>query len=58
MLMLMRILLGGALFMAPASLLVSSSGCQEKKTVIVEQTETRHESEPQMTSPGDEFLVE
>lgn len=56
--MLMRILLGGALFMAPASLLVSSSGCQEKKTVIVEQTETRHESEPQMTSPGDEFLVE
>jgi hypothetical protein len=39
----------------PAIVLLTTTGCEEK-TVTVQQTEQRHESEPEMVSPGQEVL--
>ena len=39
---------------APALVAVGAAGCEKRE--IVQQTETRHESEPQMVSPGREVI--
>lgn len=39
---------------APAFIAVGTAGCE--KTEIIQQSETRHESEPQMVSPGKEVV--
>jgi len=39
----------------PALVLCTCTGC-EKKTVTVQQSEQRHESEPKMVSPGKEVV--
>ena len=41
--------------MMPAFVLLTCTGC-EKKTVTVQQTEQRHESQPKMVSPGKEVV--
>lgn len=38
---------------APAFVVVGTAGCEEK-TVTVQETQQRHETEPQMVSPGKE----
>ncbi len=35
--------------------ILAATGCAEK-TVVVQETEQRHESEPKMTSPGQEVV--
>ena len=39
----------------PAFGMLAATGCAEK-TVVVQETEQRHESEPKMTSPGQEVV--
>jgi len=46
----------GILGLVLAALPLAVSGCEEKR-VTVQQTEQRHESEPQMVSPGEEVVV-
>ena len=41
--------------LAPVFVLLAIAGCEEK-TTTVQQTEQRHESTPQMTSPGEEVI--
>lgn len=50
-----KIILTIAMFVAPTVVFFGVSGC-EKKTVTVQQTEQKHESEPQMKSPGQEVV--
>lgn len=50
-----RMILAVAVLVAPAVAMCGVSGCA-KKTVTVQQTEERHESEPQMKSPGQEVV--
>ena len=41
--------------LVPVLLLLSAIGC-EPKTVTVQQTEQRHETTPEMVSPGEEVV--
>ena len=43
------------MLIVPAVALLTTSGCEEK-TTVVRQSDTRHETEPEMVSPGDEVL--
>ncbi len=50
-----RILVCVLLCVAPAWMLLGTAGCQ-KKTKEFHETEQRHVSEPEMTSPGTEVV--
>ncbi len=41
--------------LVPVLLLFAATGC-EPKTVTVQQTEQRHETTPEMVSPGEEVV--
>jgi hypothetical protein len=48
-----RVILFVLTLVGPALMLVGAAGCEEK-TVTVQESQQRHESEPQMVSPGKE----
>jgi hypothetical protein len=50
-----RMILACLVLMAPACVFLTTTGC-EQETKSVQRTETVHESEPKMTSPGKEVL--
>ena len=50
-----RACLAVLMLIVPALALLTTSGCQEK-TTVVRQTDERHETEPEMGPPGDEVL--
>jgi hypothetical protein len=50
-----RTLIAGLLLVGPGLALLSLAGCGDK-TETVRQTEERHESEPQMVSPGEPIV--
>jgi hypothetical protein len=48
-----KLLLTIAVVAAPWMLVLAATGCEEK-VVTVSESEQRHESEPEMSSPGEE----
>ncbi len=48
-----RVILFVLSLVGPALIVAGTTGCEEK-TVTVQETQQRHESEPQMVSPGQE----
>ncbi len=50
-----RAILALLIWVGPALLLTSTVGCEEK-TVTVQQSEQRHESQPDTVSPGEEVV--
>ncbi len=50
-----RLCLAILVLLLPAVALLTAAGCEEK-TVTVQQTEQRHETQPKMVSPGEEVI--
>jgi hypothetical protein len=50
-----RVIFAWLVLLAPACGFLATTGC-EQETKSVQRTETVHESEPKMTSPGKEVL--
>jgi hypothetical protein len=50
-----RMILAWLVLLAPACVFLATTGC-EQEVKSVQRTETIHESEPQMTSPGTEVV--
>ena len=44
------------ILLTPVLVLLAGPGCSQNKTTVVQDQQQRHETEPQMVSPGEEVL--